>query len=183
MRIGKAQPLLLFATSLGLASCTQSSDSVDEPAAADSSAPGARSFGDAELDALLNDPPMLTAQRLPPGYAMRRCLFVEDGETVIDGACAYYAEAERAGFVQVEGPRQIYKGIDYPDGAFPQGLSTDYVAQVEHEYLEDGSRGSGWQIFWNGQPDASHVQAWLGTVDFDGECYTNARTKLCIWET
>jgi hypothetical protein len=130
---------------------------------------------------LEKDPPYLTPERLPPGYKIGRCLFVVRGKRIIDGKCAY--AIGKGGEFQIEGPRQIYAGIDYPEcfeGAAT--FSTDYAVQVSHPLLDGLSTGSGWVADWNEIKAANHLEWSLGPVRRRGPCYSNRQTKICLWK-
>jgi hypothetical protein len=127
-------------------------------------------------------PPFITPARLPQGMHIGRCLFEMNGKRLISGACAYRKTKTD---LEIDGPHQIYSGIDYPDcfvGA--QAFSTDYFVNVSwsaDERLDDGARGPGWQASWNETPAGNYAQAALGTVVHRGHCYSNARTRICMW--
>jgi len=80
---------------------------------------------------------------------------------------------------------QIYSGIDYPQcfvGAAT--FSTDYFVDVSRgteKVLDDGAPGPGWQAHWNETKAANHAETLLGTVVPHGNCYSNARTKICVY--
>ena len=54
--------------------------------------------------------------RLPSDFNWGHCLLVVAGETRISGLCAY--RMEKDGGFSIEGPRQIYEGIDYPEATY-----------------------------------------------------------------
>ncbi|NUR12423.1 MAG: hypothetical protein HOQ20_11370 [Bradyrhizobium sp.] len=134
------------------------------------------------IDSLVKNPPHLSAKRrLPPEYKIGRCLFEVKGKRLIDGLCAY--EISKGGEFEINGPRQVYSGTDYPTpDCYCAEISTDYSVQVEHELLEGGSTGPGWQAFWNGEKEATHDQAFLGPVTKQGACFSNSETKICLWK-
>ena len=174
------RPFTVMGTVFLLATTGGCSADESEKSAAATNGEAPQDFDDADLHELTDTPPKLTTDRLPPGAELRRCLLAVDGRTYIDGPCAYFAYEEDR--FSIHGERQIFEGIDYPAGFLPNSISTDYIAQVEHSYNDGSTRDDGWQAFWNEEPRASHVQAWLGEVDFDGECYANSRTRLCVWD-
>src|SRR4051812_18465125 len=67
--------------------------------------------------------------RLPSDYKWGRCLLVVDGQTRISGKCSY--QIEEGGDFNIQGPRQVFAGIDYPDTHSGAGeMSQDYWADV-----------------------------------------------------
>ncbi len=137
---------------------------------------------------LQKHPPDITPARLPAGMHIGRCLFEVKGRRLIDGKCAY--SIQKDGSFEIDGPRQIYGGIDYPNcfqGAAT--FTTDYFVQVDwigDKEMGDGSRGPGWEARWNGQIGSNHAEEFIGPVTRHGACYTSARswapkTKICLW--
>jgi hypothetical protein len=128
--------------------------------------------------------PYITAERLPARMKIGRCLFEVDGKRLISGKCAY--SIGKDGGVEINGPRQIYGGIDYPDcftGAAT--FTTDYFVQVDwnvEKELNDGSSGPGWEAYWNGQIGSNHAEWFLRSVKKSGACYSNDQTKICLWK-
>jgi len=143
---------------------------------------------DRVIHRLLAHPPMLSAARLPKGYRIGRCLFEVDGRTLISGPCSYSIAgrskvAPRPGDFEINGPRQVYAGVDYPrPEVYSAQISTDYFVQVDHELLDGGSIGPGWEAHWNEDKAATHAQGELGPVKRKGACYSNARTRICLWK-
>lgn len=137
---------------------------------------------------LLAHPPMLSKARLPDGFKIGRCLLVVDGRTLISGPCSYTIAthsdiATQPGDFEFSGPRQVYSGIDYPEPeTYSENISTDYFVQVDHALLDDGSIGTGWEAHWNEDKGATHAQSQLGPVTRKGACYSNARTRICLWK-
>jgi hypothetical protein len=130
---------------------------------------------------LSENPPHLSPSRVPSGHKIGRCLFEVNGKRLISGNCLY--SIGKDGEFQIDGPRQVYTGIDYPDPeCFCQTISTDYVVQVDRELSDDGTTGPGWIAHWNGEERATHVQQNLGSVSPRGACYVNAETKICLWK-
>ncbi len=126
-------------------------------------------------------PPYLTPERVPDGYKMGRCLLEVKGRRLISGRCAY--SISKSGAFEMHGPRQVYAGVDYPKpDVFPEEISTDYFVQIDHELLDGGSEGPGWDAFWNEDKRATHAQSHLGTVVRKGACYTNSEAKICLWK-
>ena len=125
--------------------------------------------------ALPNASPAATHHRLPKGYKWGRCLLRVDGKSYITGRCSYHVEAD--GSFDINGPDQIYPGIDYSlssDAAGGGARSNDYIGEVQME-------GSSAQGFWNEEPLASHVQGTLGTLKRQGACWVNKRARICLW--
>jgi hypothetical protein len=137
---------------------------------------------------LIAHPPMLSKARLPEGYRIGRCLFQVDGRTLISGPCSYTIEGRsnvtpRPGDFEINGPRQVYADVDYPrPEIYSEHISTDYFVQVDHELLDGGSVGPGWEAHWNEDKAATHAQSQLGPVTRKGACYSNARTRICLWK-
>jgi hypothetical protein len=64
-----------------------------------------------------------------------------------------------------------------------QTFSTDYFVLVSwnpRKEMDDGARGPGWQAIWNETKAGNHAEAFLGTVVRHGNCYSNARTRICV---
>jgi hypothetical protein len=130
---------------------------------------------------LENNPPYLTPERLPAHLKIGRCLFVVRGKRIIDGKCAY--GIGKGGEFEIQGPRQIYRGVDYPEcfeGA--AAFSTDHFVQVTHPLLDDLSQGAGWVADWNEDKGANYAQWQLGPVTRHGACFSNSETKICLWK-
>jgi hypothetical protein len=132
---------------------------------------------------LQKHPPYITPERLPTGMHIGRCLLDVKGKRLISGKCAY--SIDKDGSFGINGPRQIYSGIDYPEcfqGA--QTFTTDYflyVDWVDQKELDDGSPGPGWEAHWNGEIGSNHADVFLGPVKRHGACYSNSETKICLW--
>ena len=146
---------------------------------------------------LAANPPHLSADRLPKGYKIGRCLLVVGGQTRISGPCAYIIY--KGGDFHISGPRQVYGGIDYPSpeiGAME--MSTDYWANVfRGGLLEDGEYQVGkgpWTGYAN--EDVRYTKgdgsAWYELVK-SGACYSNETrrqpsdiyqqlVKVCLWK-
>lgn len=109
-----------------------------------------------------------------PGYKWGRCLLEVNGKAYISGACTY--QTYSGGGFMINGPRQIFPGVDYPRPRYQTGQrSADYFAQVNIE----GRTG---EAYWNEQRRATHAHSNLGTVRRDGACWVNARTRICVWK-
>ena len=140
------------------------------------------------IEHLLAHPPRLSKARLPEGYRIGRCLFQVDGRTLISGPCSYTIAAHadvatRPGDFEINGPRQVFPDVDYPrPEVYAAQISTDYVVQVDHELTDHGSFGPGWEAHWNEDKAATHAQGQLGPVKRKGACYSNARTRICLWK-
>jgi len=112
--------------------------------------------------------------RLPPDYKWGQCLLEVEGKRYISGRCAY--QVSHGGSFEIQGPKQIYSGIDYPEPAvFTGERSTDYFAQVDVD--PDGA-----EAFWNADVRATHAQAHLGPVTRRGACWVNAHARICLWK-
>jgi hypothetical protein len=91
-------------------------------------------------------PPYLSQARLPEGYKIGRCLLEVNGKRYIFGKCAYLMS--KGGDFQMDGPRQIYTGIDYPEPQiYADQISTDHFVQVGKAYENDGTTGKKWEAF------------------------------------
>ncbi|MEN3749651.1 hypothetical protein TPR58_20930 [Sphingomonas sp. HF-S3] len=167
MRYAIAPALLLLYTAAADAQRTQ--DRRDLPDVAD------------VYTQLVQNPPLLTAERLPAGYKLGRCRLDIDGHPYISGRCAY--EISEGGAFEFHGPRQVFSGVDYrkPE-VFADEISTDYFVQVRRELLDGDKRGPRWQAFWNGTKPATHAYRDLGRLTKRGACYVNARTRICLWK-
>jgi hypothetical protein len=111
--------------------------------------------------------------RLPSDYHWGRCLLVVDGKTRISGACGY--EIEKNGDFQINGPRQVYGGIDFPANApgFAQ-MSRDYWANI----FRDGDH---WTGYGNSDVRATHGDTPWGILHRRGDCYVNRQMRACLW--
>ena len=111
--------------------------------------------------------------RLPPDYHWGRCLLVVDGKTRISGLCSY--RFEKDGDFQINGPRQVYGGIDFPANApgFLQ-MSRDYWANIFRE------RGH-WIGYGNSDVRATHGDYPWEELHRRGACYVNRHVRACLW--
>ncbi len=116
-----------------------------------------------------------------------------DGKTRIAGPCAY--NIGKGGDFHIEGPRQVYDGIDYPkaDGMAAM-ISTDWWADVFRDSpIQNGvlKVGKGpWTGYSNEDIRSVHGQEsrW-GTLVRNGACYSNRRgpevvqlVRVCLWK-
>lgn len=145
-----------------------------------------RSKYEAVVEALVRNPPHITAARVPSHYKLGRCLLEVDGRKLISGPCTYQISED--GSFEFHGPRQVFPGVDYSDAAFPQGISTDYFVQVDRERNKDVP--TGWDAFWNEDKRATHAQAHIGPVKRKGACYTadksyytGSKAQICLWKS
>ena len=113
--------------------------------------------------------------RLPAGYHWGRCLLVVGGQTRISGPCAY--QISKGGDFHIDGPKQIYDGIDYPKAEYGyQQRSRDYWADVSRG--EDGT----WSGYGNNDIRATHGDPpWEG-LRRQGACYVNKEVRVCLWK-
>jgi len=110
---------------------------------------------------------------LPAGHHWGRCLLVEQGETRISGPCIY--ELERDGGFHIDGPRQVFGGIDYPRPEITaEEQSNDYWANV---FREDG----GWTGYGNPDIRSVHGDMQFGSLRREGACFANAHARICLW--
>ena len=130
-----------------------------------------------------------TRHRLPKGLRWGQCLLVVDGTTRISGKCAYEL-SEHGGF-EINGPRQIYEGIDYqnPDHSGAGDQSRDYWAVVSRE--PDGS----WTGYGNDAIRATHGgqsyvltrqgSCFVGAIDLGetdaGDTAQGGPVRICLW--
>jgi hypothetical protein len=111
--------------------------------------------------------------RLPADYHWGRCLLVVDGRTRISGRCGY--RIEKNGDFQINGPRQVYGGIDFPANApgFEQ-MSRDYWADI---FRQEGH----WIGYGNSDIRATHGDLPWDMLYHRGHCYLNRRVRACLW--
>lgn len=136
-----------------------------------------QSMSEEDVLRLIQNPPDLSSARLPAGYKIGRCLLVVERKTRISGKCAYRID-KGGGFV-INGPKQVYDGIDYPNarGSIALMVSTDYWATVFRD--DDGT--------WNGygNQDISGVKGEgpdFGPFRRDGACFLNEKVRVCLWK-
>jgi hypothetical protein len=112
--------------------------------------------------------------RLPKDFKWGRCLLVVDGKTRISGRCAYSISA--GGDFIINGPRQVYSGIDYPVAhIYAEEMSRDYWARVFKE--QDGT----WTGYGNDDIRATHGARPYETLRRQGACYVNEAVRVCLW--
>lgn len=111
-------------------------------------------------------------RRLPAGYHQGRCLYVVDGKKRIVGKCFY--QISKGGGFHIDGPRQVYDGIDYPKADITADeISRDYWANVSPD---DG----GWSGYGNSDIAAVHGdRPW--TLRRQGACFVGEAVKICLW--
>ncbi|MBZ9760111.1 hypothetical protein LB553_04370 [Mesorhizobium sp. CA8] len=112
--------------------------------------------------------------RLPSGYKWGRCLLVVHGETRISGRCSY--QIEKGGDFNIQGPKQVFAGIDYPDTHSGAGeMSKDYWAVM----YKDGDL---WAGYGNADIRDTHGEAgdW-GELRREGACYVGKDVRVCLW--
>ena len=144
-----------------------------------------------QIDALRENPPQLSPDRRVDGFQIGRCLLEVDGVTRISGPCYYSIEAN--GDFHIDGPRQVFEGVDYLEGGNePWSVSTDWWANV---FLQDGKwtgYGNEEVAFTNGQGSR-----W-GELEKRGACFSNEtlrrdyavgdfhpdyqqKVRVCLW--
>ena len=129
---------------------------------------------EAAADKLIKNPPRLSANRLPKGFKVGRCLLVVYGKTRISGPCSYSIEAN--GNFHINGPHQVFDGIDYPKAEITAAeISTDYWANVFRD--EDGF----WTGYGNDNIGSVHGSGSWGHFHRSGACHLNDRVKVCVW--
>ena len=95
----------------------------------------------------------------------------------MSGKCAYRID-KGGGFV-IEGPKQVYDGIDYPKahGSLALLMSQDYWANVFRE--EDGT----WDGYGNEAITGVNGQGPnFGPLRQEGACFLNDRVRVCLWK-
>jgi hypothetical protein len=116
------------------------------------------------------------SRRLPAGYHQGRCLYVVDGKQRIAGRC-YYTISKGGGF-HIDGPRQVYGGVDTVDrGSDARTYSRDWWADVFKD--DDGS----WTGYGNEESIGSvHGEGpMFGPMRREGACFVGERAKVCLW--
>lgn len=111
---------------------------------------------------------------LPEGVEWGRCLLVVHGKTLISGKCAY--SVEEGGGLSIEGPRQIYPGIDYPISDCGCGQrSNDYWASIFKDER-------GWAGYGNSDIHYTHGDQDYEVLQKKGACFVNADVQVCLWK-
>jgi hypothetical protein len=114
-----------------------------------------------------------TPHRLPATYHWGRCLLVVDDKTLISGKCAY--QISKGGGFQINGPRQVYEGIDYPVSQIMAGkISTDYWAEVDKD-------GGTWTGYGNQFIGSVHGDRDFGVLRRKGACLVSSNARICLW--
>ena len=145
------------------------------------------------INRMIRNPPLLKQARLPTGTKIGRCLLVVDGRTRISGPCSY--RIYNHGEFHIDGPRQIFDGIDYPKAEITAGMiSTDYWADVFRDSPVVGGQlknGSGlWTGYGNETNGSVHGEGsrW-GELRQRGACFSNEmipgdhqRVRVCLWK-
>jgi hypothetical protein len=110
---------------------------------------------------------------LPSDYKWGRCLLVVSGQTRISGKCSYQIEA--GGDFNIQGPRQVFAGIDYPDTHSGAGeMSRDYWADVYKD-------GDVWAGYSNSEIDETHGDERWEALRREGACYVGKDVRVCLW--
>lgn len=118
-------------------------------------------------------PALAQRHRLPSGYKWGRCLLVVDGQTRISGKCSY--QIEKGGDFNIQGPRQVFAGIDYPDTHSGAGeMSEDYWAAVYKD-------GDIWDGYGNSDIRATHGDERWEDLHREGACYIGKDVRVCLW--
>src|SRR3954453_21950729 len=98
---------------------------------------------------------------LPTGHHGGRCRLVEKGRRRISGPCIY--EIYSRGEFHIDGPRQVFDGIDYPRAEITaQERSTDYWANVFRD------EELGWTGYGNVDVRAVHGDLQFGRLRRQG---------------
>ncbi|PBC10733.1 hypothetical protein CK230_07695 [Mesorhizobium sp. WSM3859] len=118
-------------------------------------------------------PSQAAQHRLPSGYKWGRCLLVVHGETRISGKCSY--QIEQGGDFNIQGPKQVFAGIDYPDPHSGAGeMSKDYWAVVYKD-------GDSWAGYSNADIEATHGGERWEDLRREGACYAGKDVRICLW--
>jgi hypothetical protein len=113
-------------------------------------------------------------RRLPDGYRWGRCLLHVDGKTLISGRCAY--SIERGGGFYIAGPRQVYRGLDYPVPEIAAGeVSRDYWARVYRDH-------HGWTGYGNRDMTSVHGERTYDVLQRKGACFSDEQVRVCLWK-
>jgi hypothetical protein len=111
---------------------------------------------------------------IPAGHHWGRCLLVVRGQTRISGRCIY--RIEPGGEFHIDGPRQVFDGIDYPRTyVMAEMRSTDYWANVFRD--TDGT----WTGYANSDIRSVHGDAPFAPLRREGACFVNAEARICLW--
>jgi hypothetical protein len=111
--------------------------------------------------------------RLPSDYRWGRCLLVVAGQTRISGKCSY--QIEKGGDFNIQGPKQVFAGIDYPDTNSGAGeMSRDYWAVVYKD-------GDAWAGYSNADIAATHGDERWEDLRREGACYVGKDVRICLW--
>ena len=111
--------------------------------------------------------------RLTSDYKWGRCLLVVEGQTRISGRCSY--QIEKGGDFNIQGPKQVFAGIDYPDPHSGAGeMSRDYWAVVYKD-------GDSWAGYSNADIAATHGDERWEDLRREGACYVGKDVKICLW--
>jgi hypothetical protein len=113
---------------------------------------------------------------LPPDYRWGRCLLVVAKATRISGKCAY--RVEKNGDLSIQGPRQIYGGIDFPRAQImAEEQSNDYWANV---FKDDHGT---WTGYGNQDIRAVHAEGpMFGPLRRRGSCWEGRVVRICLWK-
>ena len=115
--------------------------------------------------------------RLPSDFNWGHCLLVVAGETRISGLCAYQM-TDSGGFF-INGPRQIYGGIDFPKAEYQAAeRSNDYSAGVYRDNDE------GWTSYGSSSRESIRSDdPNFGPVRRRGHCFLGKDVRICLWKT
>jgi len=112
------------------------------------------------------------SRRLPEGYRVGRCLYVDRAHQRIAGRCFY--KLAKDGAFHIDGPRQVYDGIDYPRSlGMADRYSRDWWADVFP--LNDGWAGYGNESI----ADVHGGRLW--SLRRKGDCFIGEGVKVCLW--
>lgn len=118
-------------------------------------------------------PAQAAQHRLPSGYKWGRCQLVVEGQTRISGKCSY--QIEKGGDFNIQGPKQVFAGVDYPDPHSGAGeMSKDYWAVVYKD-------GDSWAGYSNAEIDETHGDERWEDLRREGACYVGKDVRICLW--
>ncbi|NOW46992.1 hypothetical protein FHW96_003163 [Novosphingobium sp. SG751A] len=111
-------------------------------------------------------------RRLPAGYHQGQCLYIADGQRRIAGKCFYKFYDDES--FHIEGPRQIFDGVDYPKAeTMANMVSKDFWADV---WRED----KGWSGYGNDDISSVHGGR-IWEFRRQGACFVGEDVKVCLW--
>ena len=113
---------------------------------------------------------------IPAGHHWGRCLLVVQGQRRISGRCIY--ELSPGGGFHIDGPRQVFDGIDYPRAdSMANTRSTEYWADVFRD-----PQDRTWTGYGNGDIRSVHGDLpGFGILRREGACFLGTEVRICLW--